>query len=134
MEAEGQTTEVTTAGPSDQVCGGPGKEREGWKVLVTAEGRTRGQDPHWRERTHFSSELAPSRLPPPGTRRPRSYDDFISLRTFSALSCFSFSPLSGGWYPSAGEVWQAEPWPLASTREEPRGGLLPPTCDLGRGR
>lgn len=47
---------------------------------------------------------------PPNKRRLWSYDSFISPGTFLAFSSSPFSPLSGGSFPSTGEVDCARFW------------------------
>ena len=42
-EDTGWAMKAESAGSWEQVCAGPGKEREMWEVFLSAEGRTQGQ-------------------------------------------------------------------------------------------
>lgn len=73
------------------------------------------------------SSLMPTH--PPNKRRLWSYDSFISPGTFLAFSSSPFSPLSGGSFPSAGEVQCARFWHVSRALGEFPLLPLPPTSE-----
>lgn len=67
------------------------------------------------------------RAPPLNKGRPWSYDSFISLRTFLALSFFSSPPLCGGSFPPRGKCGMQNFGCSPVFREAPLSSLLSPT-------